>query len=163
MPKGKGLYKRKGAKGRIMYFRDGKMISKKSFLASMARRGSTKRSSPRRSTTRGKTMARRRTYSRRKPAMPHPSITGMASGLSVAQYLNSGGGAQTGTTVLKLLQKSQLSDGLQMASANAVNLATSDTGKKVLSSAIVLAAAGGLARKWFPNIKLGGSKIYARI
>ena len=162
MPKGKGLYKRKGAQGRIMYFRDGKMISKKSYLASMARRGSTKRSFPRRS-TRGKTMARRRTYSRRKPAMPHPSITGMASGLSVAQYLNSGGGAQTGTTVLKLLQKSQLSDGLQMASANAVNLATSDTGKKVLSSAIVLAAAGGLARKWFPNIKLGGSKIYARI
>ena len=162
MPKGKGLYKRKGARGRIMYFRDGKMISKKSYLASMARRGPAKRSSPRRS-TRGKTMARRRTYSRRKPAMPHPSITGMASGLSVAQYLNSGGGAQTGTTVLKLLQKSQLSDGLQMASANAVNLAMSDTGKKVLSSAIVLAAAGGLARKWFPNIKLGGSKIYARI
>ena len=162
MPKGKGLYKRKGARGRIMYFRDGKMISKKSFLASMARRGPAKRSSPRRSTTR-KTMARRKTYSRRKPAMPHPSITGMASGLSVAQYLNAGGGAQTGTTVLKLLQKSQLSDGLQMASANAVNLATSDTGKKVLSSAIVLAAAGGLARKWFPNIKLGGSKIYARI
>ena len=95
--------------------------------------------------------------------MPHPSITGMASGLSVAQYLNSGGGAQTGTTVLKLLQKSQLSDGLQMASANAVNLATSDTGKKVLSSAIVLVAAGGLARKWFPNIRLGGTKIYAKI
>ena len=163
MPKGKGLYKRKGAQGRIMYFRDGKMISKKSYLASMARRGSTKRSSPRRSTTRRKTMARRRTYSRRKPAMPHPSITGMASGLSVAQYLNSGGGAQTGTTVLKLLQKSQLSDGLQMASANAVNLAMSDTGKKVLSSAIVLAAAGGLARKWFPNIRLGGTKIYAKI
>ena len=107
-------------------------------------------------------MARRRTYSRKR-AMPHPSITGMASGLSVAQYLNSGGGAQTGTTVLKLLQKSQLSDGLQMASANAVNLATSDTGKKVLSSAIVLAAAGGLARKWFPNIKLGVSKIFMRI
>jgi hypothetical protein len=96
-------------------------------------------------------------------AMPHPSITGMASGLSVAQYLNSGGGSQTGTTVLKLLGKSQLSDSLQMASANAVNLATTDVGKKVLTSAIVLAAAGGLARKWFPSIKLGGSKIYARI
>jgi len=163
MPKGKGLYKRKGAQGRIMYFRDGKMISKKSFLASMARRGPAKRSSPRRSTRRKTTMARRRTYGRRRPAMPHPSITGMASGLSVAQYLNAGGGAQTGTTVLKLLQKSQLSDGLQMASANAVNLAMSDTGNKVLSSAIVLAAAGGLARQWFPNIKLGGSKIYARI
>ena len=95
--------------------------------------------------------------------MPHPSITGMASGLSVAQYLNAGGGARTGSTVIKFLQKSQLSDGLQMAAANAVNLATTDTGKKVLSSAIVLAAAGGLARKWFPNIRLGGTKIYAKI
>ena len=162
MPKGKGLYKRKGAKGRIMYFRDGKMISKKSYLASTARRGSAKRSSPRRSTTR-KTMARRRTYSRKRMAMPHPSITGMASGLSVAQYLNSGGGAQTGSTVLKLLGKSQVSEGLQFASANAVNLVTSDVGKKVLSSAIIIAAAGGVARKWFPNIKLGGSKIFMRI
>jgi len=163
MPKGKGLYKRKGAKGRIMYFRDGKMISKKSYLASATRRSTTRRSNPRRSTTRRKTMARKRTYGRRRPAMPHPSITGMASGLSVAQYLNSGGGSQAGTTVLKLLAKSQLSDGLQMASANAVNLATTSTGKKVLSSAIVIAAAGGLVRKWFPSIKLGGSKIYARI
>lgn len=163
MPKGQGLYKRKGAKGRIMYFRDGKMISKKSYLASMTRRGSVTRSSPRRSTRRKTTMARRRTYSRKRMAMPHPSITGMASGLSVAQYLNSGGGAQTGSTVLKLLGKSQVSEGLQFASANAVNLVTSDVGKKVLSSAIVIAAAGGLARKWFPNIKLGGSKIYARI
>ena len=108
-------------------------------------------------------MARKRTYGRRRPAMPHPSITGMASGLSVAQYLNAGGGAGTGSTVIKFLQKSQLSDGLQMAAANAVNLATTDTGKKVLSSAIVLAAAGGLARKWFPNIRLGGTKIYAKI
>ena len=95
--------------------------------------------------------------------MPHPSLTGMASGLSVAQYLNSGGGSQTGTTVLKLLGKSQISEGLQFASANAVNLVTSPTGKKVLSSAIVIAAAGGLARKWFPSIKLGGSRIYAKI
>ena len=161
MPKGKGLYTRKGAKGRKMYFRDGKMISEKSYRASLARRGSAKRSNPRRSTTR-KTMARKRTYSRKR-SMPHPSITGMASGLSVAQYLNSGGGAQTGTTVLKLLTKSDLSGGLQMASANAVNLVTSDVGKKVLTSAITIAAVGGLARKWFPNIKLGGTKIYARI
>ena len=98
MPKGKGLYKRKGAQGRIMYFRDGKMISKKSYLASMTRRGSKTRSNPRRSTTRRKTMARKRTY--RRPAMPHPSITGMASGLSVAQYINTGGGATAGSAVL---------------------------------------------------------------
>jgi len=163
MPKGKGLYKRKGAQGRIMYFRDGKMISKKSYLASMTRRGSTKGSNPRRSTTRRKTtMARKRTFYSRKRAMPHPSITGLASGLTVAQYINTGGGSTAGTTVLKLL-KTNPTTALEMASANTVNLATTDVGKKVLSSAIVLAFAGGVARKWFPSIKLGGSKIYARI
>ena len=94
--------------------------------------------------------------------MPHPSITGMASGLSVAQYINSGGGSKTGTTVLKLL-KSNPTSALETAAANTVNLATTDVGKKVLTSAVGLALAGGIARKWLPNIRLGGSKIYARI
>jgi len=106
-------------------------------------------------------MARRRTYSRKR-AMPHPSITGMASGLSVAQYINTGGGAVSGGTVLKLL-KTNPTTALEMATANTINLATTDTGKKVLTSAIGLALAGGIARKWLPNIRLGGSKIYARI
>ena len=171
MPKGKGLYKRKGARGRIMYFRDGKMISKKSFLASTARRGSAKRSSPRRSTRRKTTMARRRTYSRRKPAMPHPSITGMAAGLSVANYLNSGKTVSTGMAglsaksagVIKDIADGKLNDAFGTLSANAVNLATSTAGKQVLSTSIVLATAGGLARKWFPSVKLGGNKLYFKI
>ena len=167
MPKGKGLYKRKGARGRIMYFRDGKMISKKSFLASMARRGPAKRSSPRRSPR--KTMARRRTYSRRRPAMPHPSITGMAAGLSVAQYLNAGSSVGiTGISartagVIKDVTDGNLNQAFGTLSKNAVSLATSDAGKKVLSTSIVLATAGGLARKWFPSVKLGGSKLYFKI
>jgi len=37
------------------------------------------------------------------------------------------------------------------------------TGKTVLSSAIVLATAGGLARKWFPSVKLGGNRLYFKI
>ena len=103
--------------------------------------------------------------------MPHPSITGMAAGLSVANYLNSGKTVSTGigglsaksAGVIKDIADGKLNDAFGTLSANAVNLATSTTGKKVLSSAIVIAAAGGLARKWFPSIKLGGSKIYARI
>ena len=63
--------------------------------------------------------------------MPHPSITGMAAGLSVAQYLNQG--------------------------------TSKGFGKGVLTSAIVLATAGGLARKWFPSVKLGGTKLYFKI
>ena len=167
MPKGKGLYKRKGAQGRIMYFRDGKMISKKSYLASMARRGPAKRSSPRRSTRRN--VARRKTYSRRRPAMPHPSITRMAAGLSVAQYLNAGSsvgisGISARTSgVIKDVADGKLNNAFNTLSKNAVGLATSDAGKKVLSTSIVLATAGGLARKWFPSVKLGGSKLYFKI
>jgi len=162
MPKGKGLYKRKGAKGRIMYFRDGKMISKKSYLASASRRTAT-RPNPRRSTTRRKTtMARRRTYSRRKPAMPHPSITGMAAGLSVAQYLNQGT-ASGASGVIKQATKGDLSTAFNSLSKNAINLAMSDNGRKILSTSIVLATAGGIARKWFPSVKLGGNKLYFKI
>ena len=136
MPKGKGLYKRKGAQGRIMYFRDGKMISKKSYLSSMARRGPAKRSSPRRSTRRN--VARRKTYSRRRPAMPHPSITGMAAGLSVAQYLNAGSsvgisGISARTSgVIKDVADGNLNQAFGTLSKNAINLATSTAGKKVL-------------------------------
>jgi len=161
MPKGKGLYKRKGARGRIMYFRDGKMISKKSYLASTARRGSARSSSPRRSNPR-KTMARRKTYSRRRMAIPHPSITGMAAGLSVAQYLNQGT-ASGASGVIKQATKGDLSTAFNSLSKNAINLATSDTGRKILSTSIVLATAGGIARKWFPSVKLGGNKLYFKI
>jgi len=166
MPKGKGLYTRKGASGRKMFFRDGKLISEKSYRTSLTRRstGSRKRNprpSPRR-TNRRKNMARYR-----KPAMPHPSITGMAAGLSVANYLNQGTAVGSGATLTKgvigATLAGQLQDAFSDLSKNAVDLATSKTGKSVLSSAIVLATAGGLARKWFPSVKLGGTKMYFRI
>ena len=113
-------------------------------------------------------MARRRTYSRRK-AMPHPSITGMAAGLSVAQYLNTGSSVGiTGISartagVIKDVTDGKLNNAFNTLSKNAVGLATSEAGKKVLSTSIVLATAGGLARKWFPAVKLGGSKLYFKI
>ena len=114
-------------------------------------------------------MARRKTYSRRRPAMPHPSITGMAAGLSVAQYLNSGSsvgisGISARTAgVIKDVTDGKLNNAFNTLSKNAVGLATSESGKKVLSTSIVLATAGGLARKWFPSVKLGGSKLYFKI
>ncbi len=160
MPKGKGLYTRKGAKGRKMYFRDGKMISEKSYRASLARRSPTtrRRSSPRRSNPKRKNMARR--Y--RKPAMPHPSITGMAAGLSVAQYLNAGT-ATTGGGVIKQAADGNLNSAFTQLSKNAINLATSPKGREILSTSVVLATAGGLVRKWFPSVKLGGNKLYFKI
>ena len=97
----------------------------------------------------------------RKPAMPHPSITGMAAGLSVAQYLNAG--TATGGGVIKQAAEGNLNAAFTSLSKNAINLATSPKGKQVLSTSIVLATAGGLVRKWFPSVKLGGNKLYFKI
>ena len=163
MPKGKGLYTRKGASGRKMFFRDGKLISEKSYRTSLTRRSTgsrkrTTRSSPKRNNPRRKNMAR---YKR--PAMPHPSVTGMAAGLSVAQYLNQGTSKGFGKGVIDDVLGGKLGDAFNDLSTNAVGLATSPSGKAVLTSAIVLATAGGVARKWFPSVKLGGTKLYFKI
>jgi len=163
-----GLYTRKGAKGRRMYFRDGKLISKKSYDMSKSRR-STKKGQRRKTARRAYTgnPRRKNNMARRRMAIPHPSITGMASGLAVANYLNQGTSVGAGPTLSKGVIKSTLDGNLNAAfsdlSKNAVDLATSPGGKAVLSSAIVLATAGGIARKWFPSVKLGGTKLYFKI
>jgi len=103
----------------------------------------------------------------RKPAMIHPSVTGMGPGLSIANYLNQGtavgSGALTTGGVIADAVKGNINVAFTTFSKNAVDLVTSKTGKSVLSSAIVLATAGGIARKWFPNVKLGGNRLYFKI
>jgi len=101
----------------------------------------------------------------RRPAVPHPSITGMASGLAVATYLNKGttGKGGQGTGVLKNIMDSKYSSALDQVASNAMNLATSEGGRKVLTGAIALAAVGGVVRKWFPTLKLGGNKLYFKV
>ena len=96
-------------------------------------------------------------------AIPHPSITGLASGLAVAQYLNTGPSSGKAGGVIKDTLEGKLEPAFTSLSKNAISLATSAPGKAVLSSAIVLATAGGIARKWFPSVKLGGSKFYFKI
>jgi hypothetical protein len=153
-----------------MYFRDGKLISKKSYDASRKRRGRSTKKGMRRKTARRAytgTRSRRKNMARRRMAIPHPSITGMASGLAVANYLNQGtsvgiGSLKTGGVIKDTLD-GNLNSAFSSLSKNAVDLATSPGGKAVLSSAIVLATAGGLARKWFPSVKLGGTKLYFKI
>ena len=160
-----GLYTRKGKNGRTMYFRNGKLISKKSYTASRGRsrkRGpSTKRRS-RRSTgnPRRKNMARYR-----RPMIPHPSITGMASGLAIATYLNKASTGKGGQSpgVLGHLQSAKYEAALGQVANNAMSLATSDGGRKVLTGAVTIAAIGGVVRKWFPSIKLGGNRLYFKI
>ena len=95
--------------------------------------------------------------------MPHPSITGMAAGLSVAQYLNQGGTPSPGKGVISDVLDGDLTDAFSQLSDHAIELVTFSKGKQVLSSAIVVATVGGLARKWFPSVKLGGTKLYFKI
>ena len=102
-----------------------------------------------------------------KKGIPHPSVTGMASGLAVASYLNAGrkfnGGKLAGEGVIKDITDGQLGQAFSTLSHNAVNMIGSEDGRKTLVGAGLVAMAGAFARKQFPNLKLGGSKLYFRL
>ena len=163
-----GVYRKKNKKGKFMYLRNGKLISKKSYDAS-------KRSKKSRSTRKGmmrKTSRRaytKRGNSRMKKGIPHPSVTGMASGLAIASYLNQGGtDSAFGQTikldsVIKDVTDGELGQAFQKLSSNAINMIGSDAGRKTLVGATGVALVGALARSRFPQLKLGGSKLYFRI
>ena len=158
-----GVYRKKTKKGNFMYFRDGKLISKKSYDMSKARTSSR----PKRA--KGKTN-KRRSYSMKR-TIPHPSVTGMASGLAIASYLNAGkatgetiGGISTrGDGVIKDITDGELGKAFTTLSNNAIKMIGSDVGRKTLVGASLVAMAGAFARKQFPNLKLGGSKLYFRV
>jgi len=94
-------------------------------------------------------------------SIPHPSITGLASGALIAKYLNSGN--SPGTTVIGALMDGNIETAGRRFLDYAPALVTSKQGQKTLISSIGIAVAGGLLRKAAPNIKLGGTKLYARI
>jgi len=104
-----------------------------------------------------------------KRTIPHPSVTGMASGLAIASYLNKGKTIDTpigdimGDGVLKDVTDGELGKAFNTLSSNAVNMIGSDTGRKTLVTASGIALLGAFARKQFPNLKLGGSKFYFRL
>lgn len=107
-----------------------------------------------------------------KKGIPHPSVTGMASGLAIASYLNAGKTAKDlkfGTTskitegVVKDITDGELGTAFSTLSGNAINLIGTDAGRKVLIGSSMIALAGAFARSRFPQLKLGGSKLYFRI
>ena len=173
-----GLYRKritKGKrKGRFMHFRNGKLISQKSYDQAKAR------SKPR-STRKGQVRkTARRAYvrknSRRKmrKSIPHPSVTGMASGLAIAAYLNQGSTVMTGQNggfkvakvtegVIKDVTDGQLGTAFNTLAGNAIDMIGTDAGRKTLVTASGIAILGAFARKQFPQLKLGGSKLYFRI
>jgi len=169
-----GLYTRKGKNGRTMFFRNGKLISKASYSASRKRKGSTKKGQRRKTARRAYSPTRKRSTGnpRRKymKAVPHPSITGMASGLAIAAYLNAGetvtgsfGKTSVTEGVIKDITDGQLGAAFNTLSGNAIDMIGSDAGRKTLVTASLVAMAGAFARSRFPQLKLGGSKLYFRI
>lgn len=166
----KGVYRKKTKRG-FMYFRDGKIISKKSYMQSKARSKTVR--SPKRKSGRRR-MAKSKGANRMKKGIPHPSVTGMASGLAIASYLNDGsaiGGlgrdpsapAMTTSGVIKQVSAGNLSKGVQHLANNAVSMIASDSGRKTLVTAGGIALVGAMVRSRFPNLKLGGSKLYFRV
>ena len=160
-----GVYRKKNKKGRWMYFRDGKLIKKKSYDMSKSRSKSTRKGQVRKTARRA--YVKKRGNSRMKKGIPHPSVTGMASGLAVASYLNAGrkfnGGKLAGEGVIKDVTDGQLGQAFSTLSKNAIDMIGSDEGRKTLVGASVVAMAGAFARRQFPNLKLGGSKLYFRL
>jgi len=157
-----GVYRKKNKKGKFMYFRDGKLISKKSYDASTSRRRSTKKGGVRKTARRAYT--RRNSYM--KKGIPHPSVTGMASGLTIANYLNTGTTTKGGKPldgVIKDISDGQLGQAFNTLSSNAINMIGSDDGRKTLVTAGGIAMLGAFARKQWPTLKLGGSKLYFRL
>ena len=168
-----GVYRKKNKKGRWMYFRSGKLISKKSYDSSKSRKRSTRKGGVRKGARRAYVRKNNRRSMRK--SIPHPSVTGMASGLAIAAYLNQGTetATATGTTlgtvmtagegVIKDITDGQLGQAFSTLSTNAVNMIASDGGRKTLVTAGGIAILGAFARKQFPQLKLGGSKLYFRL
>jgi len=117
-----------------------------------------KRSSPKRRTPRRANNPKRRSMARRKMAVPHPSVTGMAAGFSILDELNKGDvigdivsgniGGRTGA--------------LTNLTINSQNLIKTPEGRKTLLQAVGIAALGAFARKSLPGTKLGGNRFYFR-
>ena len=168
-----GVYRKKNKKGRWMYFRSGKLISKKSYDSSKSRKRSTRKGGVRKTSRRAYTRKNNRRTMRK--SIPHPSVTGMASGLAIAAYLNQGTTTTTATGtglgtvmtagegVIKDITDGQLGQAFSTLSTNAINMIGSDGGRKTLVTAGGIALLGAFARKQFPQLKLGGSKLYFRL
>ena len=156
-----------------------KMGFKKGWRAFKASKRSTQR---KRTTTRkgGVRKTARRAYVRKnnpkrsnnkmRKGIPHPSITGMASGLAIASYLNAGktvtgafGKTSVVEGVIKDVTDGDLGTAFSTLAGNAIDMIATDTGRKTLVTASGIAILGAFARKQFPSLKLGGSKLYFRL
>jgi len=124
-------------------------------------------------------MARRKKNARRRKAIPHPSITGLASGLIVGNSLNAGypfskssqekfgvspiTGHHYKDTVLQNAMDGDFSGAFARLTHNASELVTAKGGRQVLGQAIGVAIVGSAAKKFIGNPRLGFGKWYFTI
>ena len=127
-------------------------INKKAWA--LARKGRGSRPSPKR--RRANRPRNVKSMAKRRMAVPHPSITGMAAGFSLLDDLNKG-------DVAEMALKGNISDAINKLSINSQLLIKTDSGRKSLVQAVGIAALGAWARKSLPGTKLGGTKFYFRI
>ena len=161
-----------------MGFKKGWRAYKATKRATTQKRRSTRKGGVRKTARRAYTRSPRTIHNPRrkmKKSIPHPSVTGMASGLTIASYLNAGTPTttKTGTSlgsvtvmgdgVVKDVTDGELGKAFNTLAGNAINMISSDQGRKTLVTASGIALIGAFARKQFPQLKLGGSKFYFRL
>ena len=156
-----------------MGFKKGWRAFKATKRATTQRRRSTRKGGVRKTARRAyvrKNNPKRRSM---KKSIPHPSVTGMASGLAIAAYLNQGSTVMTGQNgfkvtkvtegVIKDVTDGQLGTAFNTLAGNAIDMIGTDSGRRTLVTASGIAILGAFARKQFPQLKLGGSKLYFRL
>lgn len=105
-------------------------------------------------------MARRKKSYRRK-TIGHPSLTSLMGGLIIANRINQG--ADPASTITGALMKGNFDAALNRFLVYTPAMVTSPAGQKALIQGIGVAVIGSAIRKGLPNVKLGTSKLYARI
>ena len=106
-------------------------------------------------------MARRKKSRSRRKGLPHPSLTSLMGGLIIGNRINEG--ADPKSTITGALMKGQFDVAINRFLVYTPAMVTSSAGQTALVKGIGVAVLGSAVRKALPNVKLGGSKIYARI
>ena len=106
-------------------------------------------------------MARRKKSRSRRKGLPHPSVTGLAGGLIVANYINQGN--DSASTVTGALQSGDIDLALRRFMAYTPALVTSRKGQEALVKGIGVSVIGAGLRRTFKGVKLGTSKLYLTI
>lgn len=99
----------------------------------------------------------------KKMAIPHPSITGMAAGGTILNWLNDADGSYAGSSFLQRVKEGNASAAFLRLLSTSRALVTWSSGRKTLFNAVLIGAGGAAIRKWAGNPKIGGTKLYFKI